>query len=252
MDPLYIKLKEMRDRPGMYLGEKSLTRLASYINGYLDGQTKIGETYSINFSDFNEYVKQYFDVTSNHDWLKVIKFYSSNDTHAVDIFYELLDKFLLYKSKSKEEVYEYISISAMCENRIVKETHYTDHGNAKMYTNPHIHEIKWLPDDSYYYDSLNGNLKELSQSFKPKSGLNYFDSVEEFLNSIIRGSEIEFIFNNKNYSITYPESNVCLIQIGNENSAVIFKHIDDLLDYKIDQKMIRNIITEIKPYFRRI
>lgn len=250
MNPLYHKLKEMRERPGMYLGKKSLTLLEPYINGYLDGQTKIKGDYEHSFSNFGEYVRRHFDIHSNHGWLKIINFYSSSDEDAVDLFYKLLDKFLMETFNPHEEIYKYVSVQTQYENRAVKEIHYTDHGNPKRHSNPHTHKIKWLPSDSYYFDYLHGNLDEVSTIFEHKDGRASFGSVDEFANNLLRGGEIEFTFNDKKYSITHPEGKLCFIEIGNEDSETFFDSIEKLLNYEIDKQKILDIVTKIKPYFR--
>jgi hypothetical protein len=91
---LYEQLNQMRERPGMYLGRKSLTLLGAYIAGYVDHQYAIDKNHRSSFSKFGEYVREYFDIHTDHDWIKIITFYSSTDEDAVDLFYTLLDRFL--------------------------------------------------------------------------------------------------------------------------------------------------------------
>jgi hypothetical protein len=77
-----------------------------------------------------------------------------------------------------------------------------------------------------------------------------FDDLEEFVDNLNRGGEIEFFYNKKKYSITHPESLIAFIEQENENSLKYFKDIETLLKHKIEGREIRNIVTEIQPFFR--
>lgn len=77
-----------------------------------------------------------------------------------------------------------------------------------------------------------------------------FESIEEFSENIARGGEVEFVYNNKKFSITRQNNNIYLIEIGNNQSEREFSDINQLLDYKIDNCIFRDIVTLIEPYFR--
>lgn len=83
-----------------------------------------------------------------------------------------------------------------------------------------------------------------------KGNRDKFDSIEEFVDNLERGGEVEFIYNKKNYSITRPNGLICFMEVGNEASEVIFNKVNELLEYKIENQKIRDIITCIEPYFR--
>lgn len=97
MESLYKRLSEMRERPGMYLGKKSLELLDAYINGYLDHQYELESNFRSDFLDFGPFVRRYFNVEEEFHWLRIIAYHSSSDETAIDLFYELLDKFLIEK-----------------------------------------------------------------------------------------------------------------------------------------------------------
>ena len=61
---------------------------------------------------------------------------------------------------------------------------------------------------------------------------------------------LTYIFENQKYSTTQPGDRLCFIKIGDEESIQFFDKVDELLDFRIHNKKIRNIITEIEPYFR--
>jgi hypothetical protein len=77
-----------------------------------------------------------------------------------------------------------------------------------------------------------------------------FDSLDEFIDNIERGGEIEFAYNNKNYSITHSGGKLCFVEQYNAQSAVDFNIIQELLEYTIDGKKIKDIVTIIQPFFR--
>lgn len=61
---------------------------------------------------------------------------------------------------------------------------------------------------------------------------------------------LTYIFENQKYPITQPGGKLCFIKIGDEESTQFFDKVDELLNFRIHNKKIRNIITEIEPYFR--
>ena len=95
MDILYEKLKKIKIKPEMYLGKKSLTLLKVYIDGYIDRQFEINNTYATSkFWHFSEYVQKYYKIKFNRNWEKIINFFTTNDEEAFDKFFELLDEYL--------------------------------------------------------------------------------------------------------------------------------------------------------------
>jgi hypothetical protein len=85
---------------------------------------------------------------------------------------------------------------------------------------------------------------------KIKGNTDKFESLEEFIDNLNRGGEIEFFFNEKKYSISQPEGNPTFIEQGNENSLRDFNNVNELLEYKIDNQKISDIVTLIQPFFR--
>ena len=77
-----------------------------------------------------------------------------------------------------------------------------------------------------------------------------FESVEEFIDFLNRGGEVEFRFNNRIYSITHGNKNLYFIEQYNALSEQMFSSIDELLDYKIENHKMYDIITVIEPFFR--
>ena len=95
MKKLYKTLKKIKERPGLYLGRKSLMLLDAFLGGYsiccYDLEKKIEADI---FDGFQEYIQQRYNIRSTQSWAKIIDFYSLSDEEAFDNFYNLYEEFL--------------------------------------------------------------------------------------------------------------------------------------------------------------
>ncbi len=93
---LYDLLQRIKERPGMYLGRCSITRLSMLLMGYslargdLDLPTTAQES---EFDKFQEWIQKRFNITSSHGWDSIILFYSADERDALDNFFKLFEKF---------------------------------------------------------------------------------------------------------------------------------------------------------------
>jgi hypothetical protein len=85
---------------------------------------------------------------------------------------------------------------------------------------------------------------------KIKNDNEKFDSLDEFIDNLSRGGEIEFIYKDKKYSITHPDGKLSFIEQYNEESLRYFNSIQELLDFSIEGDKIKDIVTIIQPFFR--
>jgi hypothetical protein len=94
---LYDVLNKMRERPAMYLGNISITRLEAFINGFLYAQN--GETQEKpSFNGFNDFVDKYYNNFDVAGWRnKILADHYGNQEEAITQFYKLLDEFRLNK-----------------------------------------------------------------------------------------------------------------------------------------------------------
>ena len=93
---LYEMLQEIKKRPGMYLGKRSITRLRSFLDGYMGAREDLGlprTEQEKEFNEFQEWIQQRFNITSSHGWDSIILFYSADERDALDKFFELFEKF---------------------------------------------------------------------------------------------------------------------------------------------------------------
>ncbi len=83
-----------------------------------------------------------------------------------------------------------------------------------------------------------------------KNKYDNFDSILEFYDNLNRGGEIEFRYENINYSITHSEEGIHFIEAYNEESEKIFSSPEELGELEINGRKIVDIIIEVQIIFR--
>ena len=94
---LYEMLQSIKQRPGMYLGRCSITRLQSFLDGYMGARQDLGlplTEQEREFEGFQEWIQKRFSINSNHGWDSIILFYSADERDALNTFFELFEAFL--------------------------------------------------------------------------------------------------------------------------------------------------------------
>ena len=74
---------------------------------------------------------------------------------------------------------------------------------------------------------------------------NFFDD-RDLVDCLNRGCEVEFLYNNKKYSITHTNEGVSIIEFYNEDSQKTYSTAENALKYEIDGKCLKDIIPEMK------
>ena len=94
MMPEYAKtlLKKIRETPGMYIGKKSLDRLAASLSGYACCMREKMGVQDPPLPGFQAYIEAHYNQHS-HSWWDIISFDSTCEEEAFDTFYRLLDLF---------------------------------------------------------------------------------------------------------------------------------------------------------------
>ncbi|WP_034860770.1 hypothetical protein [Ruminiclostridium cellobioparum] len=81
-----------------------------------------------------------------------------------------------------------------------------------------------------------------------------FKSIEELIDNVRRGGEVEFVYNNKQYSITHfgegQEKQIQVMEFYNYDSLVIYKSANEISEYIIESEKLKDIITKIEVTFR--
>ena len=92
--PEYVKLllKEIKEQPAIYIGKKSLDRLASFLAGYSYCMYKQQNLSCETLPGFQEFISEYFKIKYAYNWSNIIIMNFKNDEEAFDIFYTLLDQ----------------------------------------------------------------------------------------------------------------------------------------------------------------
>ncbi|QMS88997.1 hypothetical protein HUN01_15815 [Nostoc edaphicum CCNP1411] len=97
MKNIYDILAMIRTRPGMYLGQRSLTALRSFIDGYFFAIGQNGiliEEENPPFSQLNNWVARYYKrYGSTAGWKNIILREVGDEAKACDVFFELLELF---------------------------------------------------------------------------------------------------------------------------------------------------------------
>ena len=82
---------------------------------------------------------------------------------------------------------------------------------------------------------------------------NQFVSISDFKWCLDRGGKTEFDYHGKTYGVgKAPEGMFSIWQINNSDSEKLYPSSDQLLEYIIDGKRLREIIKEIDVDYRTI
>lgn len=74
---------------------------------------------------------------------------------------------------------------------------------------------------------------------------NFYDE-RDLVDCLNRGCEVEFLYNDKKYSITHAEEGISIIEFYNEESEKTYSTAEQALEYEIEGKMLKDIIHEMK------
>lgn len=88
-------IKNMKKRPGVYLGEKSFTRLVWFLKGYIMSEVELHQDNepSYTIGSFEEYLNENYGY-ENKDWIKIIWFHGGTEVSAFDLFFENLSTYI--------------------------------------------------------------------------------------------------------------------------------------------------------------
>ena len=94
MSHILSLLREIRRRPGMFIGKPSIIRLGAFLDGYeLAAQRLGGKEPDSTFPDFRDWIHERAGSTQS-SWEETILQESADDADAQDRFWNLLDEFL--------------------------------------------------------------------------------------------------------------------------------------------------------------
>ena len=88
-------------RPGMYVGNYSLERIAAYIDGFRQCARENVAGWEDDVDDFQEYVRQYYG-NETHNWAMLIGFYEGlSEKVLFDAFVKRLQEFREKRAKKQ-------------------------------------------------------------------------------------------------------------------------------------------------------
>lgn len=158
------------------------------------------------------------------------------------------------------------------------ERHFSDHGTPKSHTNPHDHKIDWsrgfpdpgkpinyplgAPEFKFYKEN-----KYMNKRIEAFDELK-FESLGDFKWHVARGCEVEFIWDNKYYSITHPDGKICIsegyyLKDGkaynllshteyDTETSFISDNINDIIEFSLGKNKLCEVATEIGIVYRSI
>ena len=179
------------------------------------------------------------------------------------IFFDLLAKSASPDDKKGNRIDTKISE----DGRATRERHYTDHNKPWVHTNPHDHNINWdspkpgIPNfEKPYINYPDGYVPEFKY-FKEAGYMsivgtnsfeeNGFKTISDFKDCIIRNGEVEFEWDGRNYSITHPDK-ISISEANKRETEKLCSTADEVLEYKVGDTSLRDVITQVTVWSRTI
>lgn len=94
-DDAICMLETIKQKPGLYIGSKSLKKLKGFMDGYIYAMNQNGmECHVDQYWNFNEWISKRYNIRSTESWDSFLLKVEKNEERAFDLFYEQLDLFL--------------------------------------------------------------------------------------------------------------------------------------------------------------
>jgi hypothetical protein len=97
MTKFYQLLDRIQKKPAMYIGSPSISNLFMFLCGYQHARDLLETTdteQEKEFAEFQPWLQKKFAVNTSASWAKIILFYSTDESHAFDSFFDLLEEFI--------------------------------------------------------------------------------------------------------------------------------------------------------------
>lgn len=78
---------------------------------------------------------------------------------------------------------------------------------------------------------------------------NRFKTISDFKDCMIRNGEVEFEWDGKNYSITHPDK-ISISEANKHSTEKLCSTADEVLEYKIGNVRLRDVITQVTVWSR--
>lgn len=154
------------------------------------------------------------------------------------------------------------------DGRAILERHYTSAPNPKYHSNPHDHMIDWhtpregipnLGSPINYWDGETPEFKSYSWSNAMRSFIYdtntpediRFKTISEFKECILRGGEVVFSWNSKQYGVFKSSTQYCIALFNGEEEKW-YSCPEELLECIVDGDRLRDVITQVTVWDRTI
>ncbi|MEH1793680.1 MULTISPECIES: hypothetical protein [unclassified Nostoc] len=102
MNNLSRLFQEIKENPVIYIDKPSITRLHSFLNGYLGARTDLGlDREGSGLEGFQEWIQEREKTNVSQSWAGIILFVCSSERNAFYSFFEEYEQFLKHKDDSK-------------------------------------------------------------------------------------------------------------------------------------------------------
>lgn len=149
----------------------------------------------------------------------------------------------------------------------IKERHFSVHSHSNSHSNPHDHLIDWsknypnpLPPINYFdevpeFKFFGGITMDNTTPILDDSGR--FDDINDFKMALEWGREIEFEWQNVKYGAFHEDEGdkafyLCEAYKDGPGEGFFFRTSDELLDFEIDSRPLRDFITEVIVWQRNV
>ena len=103
---IYQLLENLKKRPSLYLGKRSISHLQVFLDGYTFARRQLGIPVSEQereFEGFQIWIEQRFNQPDTQSWTRIILFYSEDERDALDKFFNLFEEFINQKRKTNTQ-----------------------------------------------------------------------------------------------------------------------------------------------------
>lgn len=89
---LHDLIRNIEERPALYLGQPDISHLSAFLSGYFFARRQSGIPETLQeqqFSEFQSWVEQKFNAPHSQPWEKIICFFSPDETASLQQFFVL-------------------------------------------------------------------------------------------------------------------------------------------------------------------
>jgi hypothetical protein len=101
---MYSELfEEILKKPALYVGDISIIRIKSFVDGYLHARWETGQKQEDDlYFGFQRFVERRLHLSTSHSWDRMICFMSSNDVEAFEMANDLWTEYKIEVSEQRE------------------------------------------------------------------------------------------------------------------------------------------------------